>query len=112
MIVTFDHSGKAIPVFHPSTSNFIQIYPFWKGVNSFDIHAFSLCRPTPLYCVYRGPIEEGRAASKSPHETFGYYFLSTSQQDVSADIIQNSAVKNFSQKQKEQRQKHQDVSFF
>jgi hypothetical protein len=31
-------------------------------------------------------IEEGRAASKSPH------FLSTSQQDVFADIIQNSAV--------------------
>jgi hypothetical protein len=33
-------------------------------------------------------IEEGRAASKSPHQTFGY-FLSTSQQEVSADIIEN-----------------------
>jgi hypothetical protein len=32
-------------------------------------------------------IEEGRAASKSPHEKFGY-FLSISQQAVSADIIQ------------------------
>jgi hypothetical protein len=42
-------------------------------------------------------IEEGRAASKSPHQTFGY-FLSTSQQEVSADIIQNSAVGNFSPK--------------
>jgi hypothetical protein len=31
-------------------------------------------------------IEEGRAASESPYETFGY-FLSISQQRVSADII-------------------------
>jgi hypothetical protein len=38
------------------------------------------------------PIEEGRAASKSPHYKFGY-FLSISQQEVSADIIQNSAVR-------------------
>jgi hypothetical protein len=42
-------------------------------------------------------IEEGRAASKSPHLTFGY-FLSTSRQEVSADIIQNSVVGNFSPK--------------
>jgi hypothetical protein len=56
-------------------------------------------------------IEEGRAARKRPHSTFGY-FLSFSQQDVSADIIQNSAVENFSPKQKEQRQKQLDVSFF
>jgi hypothetical protein len=32
-------------------------------------------------------IEEGRAASKSPHKKFGY-FLSISQQAVSANIIQ------------------------
>jgi hypothetical protein len=32
-------------------------------------------------------MEEGRAASKSPHEKFGY-FLTISQQGVSADIIQ------------------------
>jgi hypothetical protein len=32
-------------------------------------------------------IEEGRAASKSPHYEFGY-FLSISQQGVSADITQ------------------------
>jgi hypothetical protein len=32
-------------------------------------------------------IEEGRAASKSPHKKFGY-FRSISQQAVSADIIQ------------------------
>jgi hypothetical protein len=32
-------------------------------------------------------IEEGRAASKSPHEKFGY-FLSLSQQGVSANLIQ------------------------
>jgi hypothetical protein len=32
-------------------------------------------------------IEEGRAVSKSPHYKFGY-FLSISQQAVSADIIQ------------------------
>jgi hypothetical protein len=42
-------------------------------------------------------IEEGRAASKSPHKKFGY-FLSISQQGVSAGIIQNSAVGNFSPK--------------
>ncbi len=40
-------------------------------------------------------IEEGRAARESPHYKFGY-FLSISQQGVSADIIQNSAVVNFS----------------
>jgi hypothetical protein len=32
-------------------------------------------------------LEEGRAASKSPHKKFGY-LLSISQQGVSADIIQ------------------------
>jgi hypothetical protein len=42
-------------------------------------------------------IEEGRAASKSPHLKFGY-FLSISQQTVSADIIPNSAVGIFSPK--------------
>jgi hypothetical protein len=36
-------------------------------------------------------IEEGRAVSKSTHYKFGY-FLSVSQQGVSAGIIQNSAV--------------------
>ncbi len=41
------------------------------------------------------PIEEGRAASKSPHYKFGY-FISMSQQAISAGIIQNSAVGNFS----------------
>jgi hypothetical protein len=41
-------------------------------------------------------IEEGRAASKSPHKKFDY-FLSMSQQGVvSADIIPNSAVGIFS----------------
>ncbi len=37
------------------------------------------------------PIEEGRAGSKSPHEKFGF-FLSVSQQAVSADINKSSAV--------------------
>jgi hypothetical protein len=40
-------------------------------------------------------IEEGRAASRSPHQKFGY-FLSMSQQALSADIIPNSAVGIFS----------------
>jgi hypothetical protein len=40
-------------------------------------------------------IEEGRAASKSPRKKFGC-FLSVSQQGVTADIMQNSAVGNFS----------------
>jgi hypothetical protein len=39
-------------------------------------------------------IEEGRAASKSPHEKCGY-FLSISQQAVFADITKNSAVAKF-----------------
>ncbi len=42
-------------------------------------------------------IEEGRAASKSPLRKFGY-FLSMSQQAVSAEIIPNSAVGIFSPK--------------
>jgi hypothetical protein len=42
-------------------------------------------------------IEEARAANKSPHLKFGY-FLSMSQQAVSADIIPNSAVRIFSPK--------------
>ncbi len=45
------------------------------------------CTRTPFHYI----IEEGRAASKSPHWKF-CYFLSVSQQEVSADIIQNSAV--------------------
>jgi hypothetical protein len=53
-----------------------------------------------LFESSRNLIEEGRAASKSPHQKFGY-FLSVSQQGVSADIIQNSAVGT----QKEQTQK-------
>jgi hypothetical protein len=48
-----------------------------------------------LYFIYG--IEEGRAASKSPHKKFGY-FLSMSQQVFSADTIPNSAVGIFSQK--------------
>jgi hypothetical protein len=40
-----------------------------------------------------GGIKEGRAASKNPHLKFGY-FLSISQQSVSADITRNSAVGN------------------
>jgi hypothetical protein len=63
----------------------------------------------------QGTIEEGRAASKSPHLTFGY-FLSTSQQEVSADIILNSAAGNFSPpppKKTEGTKKRQlDISFF
>ncbi len=42
-------------------------------------------------------IEKGRAAIKSPHYKFGY-FLSMSQQAVSADINTNSVVGIFSPK--------------
>ncbi len=57
-------------------------------------------------------IEEGRAASKSSHQTFGY-FLSTSQQEVSADIIfKIQLLEIFTQKQKEQRQKQLKMSLF
>ncbi len=49
-------------------------------------------------------IEEGRAGSKSPHQKFGY-FLSMSQQAVSAESFQIQLLECFPQKQKEQRQK-------
>jgi hypothetical protein len=49
------------------------------------------------YCSFIETIEEGRAASKSPHQKFGY-FLSMSQQADSADIITNLAVGIFSLK--------------
>ncbi len=65
-----------------------------------------------LFCKYLVySIEEGRAASKSPHLTFGY-FLSISQQDVSADIIQNSAVGNFSPTIEETKTKAGRCIFF
>jgi hypothetical protein len=41
----------------------------------------------------RATIEEGRAVSKSPHLKIGY-FLSISQQAVSADITKNSDIGN------------------
>jgi hypothetical protein len=44
-----------------------------------------------LATCYVWTIEEGRAASKSPHYKFAY-FLSMSQQAASADTIPNSAV--------------------
>jgi hypothetical protein len=61
-------------------------------------HASKLCcLVIALYTtVRRVPIiEEGRAASKSPHYKFGH-FISISQPGVTADIIQNSAVANLS----------------
>jgi hypothetical protein len=54
-------------------------------------------RRTKLKVRYVYAIEEGRAASKSPHYKFGY-FLSVSEQAVSADIIPNSADGIFSPK--------------
>jgi hypothetical protein len=56
-------------------------------------------------------IEKGRMTSKSPHLTFGY-FLSISQQDVSADIIQNSAIGNFSSTREETKTKAARCLFF
>jgi hypothetical protein len=70
-------------------------------VMMYEVYIFSIGRDLEnLQTVWlrgRAPcIEEGRATSKSPHSTFGY-FLS-----ISADIIQNSAVETSPQKQKEQ----------
>jgi hypothetical protein len=62
------------------------------------------CRVFSVGNRYLISIEEGRGASKSPHTKFGY-FLSISQQGVSADIIQNSAVGNFSPKTEETKTK-------
>jgi len=73
-----------------------------------NYHASKLCcLVLVLYTtVRRVPIiEEGRAASKSPHYNFGH-FLSISQQGVTADIIQNSAVANFSPKTEGTKTKH------
>jgi hypothetical protein len=47
--------------------------------------------------LYVCAIEEGRAAGKSLHKKFGYFF-SMSQQAVSGDIISNSADGIFSPK--------------
>jgi hypothetical protein len=55
------------------------------------------CKVNTSVCSNIELLEEGRAESKSPNSTFGY-FHSISQQEVSADIIQNSAVGNFSPK--------------
>ncbi len=56
-------------------------------------------------------IEEGRAASKSPHKTFSY-FLSISQQEVSADIIPKfSCLKLLPKNRRTNRQKQLDASF-
>ncbi len=69
---------------------------------SFD-HAWAGMEESCLWALGRD-WEEGRVASKSPHYTFGY-FLSMSHQAVSADIIQNSAVGNFSPKTEETKTK-------
>jgi hypothetical protein len=50
-----------------------------------------------LVVLYFCAIKEGRAVNKSLHQKFGY-FLSMSQQAVSADIIPNSADGLFSPK--------------
>jgi hypothetical protein len=49
-------------------------------------------------------IEEGRAASKTRRKKFGF-FLSMSQQAVSADIIPNSDVGIFSPKNRRNKDK-------
>jgi hypothetical protein len=49
-------------------------------------------------------IAEGRVASKCAHSKFGY-FLSISQQEVVADIIQIQLLETSPQKRKEQGQK-------
>jgi hypothetical protein len=41
-------------------------------------------------------IEEGRAASKSPHSKFGYFLYMSQQAAVSANIIPHSSVGIFS----------------
>jgi hypothetical protein len=68
---------------------------------------------TPLFLetVEGKSIEEGRAVSKSPHKTFGY-FLSIPKQQVSAVIIQNSAVWNFSPKTEGTKTKAARCLFF
>jgi hypothetical protein len=62
-----------------------------------------------LFISLLPPIEEGRAASKSPKLA---NFLSISQQEVSADIIQNLAVGNFSPKTEGTKTKAARCLFF
>ncbi len=52
---------------------------------------FNQCIGAEFVKFWTSSIEEGRAVSKSPPYKFGY-FLSMSQQAISADIIPNSAV--------------------
>jgi hypothetical protein len=64
--------------------------------------------PPGFSSIYLLSIKEGKAESKSPQKKFGY-FLSISQQAISADIIPNLAVGIFSQKEKEQ--KHNQLGY-
>ncbi len=52
-------------------------------------------RAYTVYCMLDSSIEEGRAASKSPHSKYGF-FISMSQLTSSVDIIPNLAVRIFS----------------
>ncbi len=56
-----------------------------------------MCDFTCVLFKFLEDIEEGRVANKSPHSKFSY-FLSISQQGVSAQIIPNSTVGLFSPK--------------
>ncbi len=53
-----------------------------------NIPHLKITPPPPTRVTILYIIEEGRAASKSPHKKFGY-FIFVSQQGVAADIIQN-----------------------
>ncbi len=78
-----------------------RVHTVLPGHNQVQIKRINSLNKSTIKHTRSNGIEEGRAASKSPHEKFGY-FLSLSQQGVSADIIQK--LKTSPQKQKEQRQ--------
>jgi hypothetical protein len=71
-----------------------QSYPVddpWRALQTGG-RGVGSCTSVGRGSTYRdNSIEEGRSESKSPHLKFGY-FLSISQQVVSADLTKNSAI--------------------
>jgi hypothetical protein len=79
------------------------VLPFLRRLNcTLGSLGGSLMTYPLLYFIYG--IEEGRAASKSPHYKFGC-FLSMCQQAVSADTMPNSAVGIFFPKNRRNKEK-------
>ncbi len=96
IVVIFNSHFLLVSVFlfqfvNPSSATIPRIWPNDQLIINFSKLARRNTGRREPCLQYSKIIEEGRAAS--PHFTFGY-FLSISQREVSADVIQNSAVGN------------------